>query len=70
MLAVLSAGAWILIGAVVFVLFLIWLYCLFDVIVRGNYSSGKKVVWVIALILLAPLAMIGWFWFGRPKSMI
>jgi phospholipase D-like protein len=69
MLAV-SAGGWLLISAILFVLFLVWLYCLFDVIVRGNYSSGKKTVWVIALILLAPLAMIGWFWFGRPKSMI
>jgi uncharacterized membrane protein len=69
MLAV-SAGGWILISTVFFALFLIWLYCLFDVIVRGNYSSGKKTVWVIALLLLAPFAMIGWFWFGRPKSMI
>jgi phospholipase D-like protein len=70
MLAVLSAGAWILIGAVLFVLFLVWLYCLFDVIVRGNFGTGRKVVWIIALIILAPLAMIGWFLFGRPKSMI
>ncbi|HEV8459951.1 MAG TPA: hypothetical protein VGQ38_04515 [Gaiellaceae bacterium] len=69
MLAV-SAGGWLLIAAVLFVLFLVWLYCLFDVIVRGNYSTGKKVVWIVALIVLAPLAMIGWFLFGRPKSMI
>ena len=69
MLAV-SAGGWLLISAVLFVLFLIWIYCLFDVIVRGNYSTGKKVVWIVALIVLAPLAMIGWFLFGRPKSMI
>ncbi len=65
-----SAGGWLLIAAVLFVLFLVWLYCLFDVIVRGNYSTGKKVVWIVALIVLAPLAMIGWFLFGRPKSMI
>jgi hypothetical protein len=69
MLAV-SAGGWLLIAAVLFIVFLLWLYCLFDVIVRGNYSTGKKVAWVIALILLAPLAIIGWFAFGRPKSMI
>jgi Phospholipase_D-nuclease N-terminal len=69
MLAV-SAGGWLLISAVLFVLFLIWIYCLFDVIVRGNYSTGKKVVWIVALIVLAPLAIIGWFLFGRPKSMI
>ncbi len=69
MLAV-SAGGWLVISAILFVLFLIWIYCLFDVIVRGNYSAGKKVVWILALIVLAPLAMIGWFVFGRPKSMI
>jgi hypothetical protein len=67
MLAV-SAGGWILIATVMYVLFLLWVFCLFDVIVRGNMSTGTKVIWVLALIVLAPFAIIAWFGFGRSRA--
>ena len=66
MLAV-SAGGWILIAAVMFVLFLLWLFCLFDVIVRGNMSTGTKVLWGRALIVPAPFAIFAGFGSGRSR---
>jgi hypothetical protein len=63
----LSAFVWIVIVAVLVVLFVLWLYCLFDVLVRADVGAGAKAVWALALIVLAPLAIVAYLVFGRRR---
>jgi hypothetical protein len=63
----LSAFGWIVIVAVLVVLFVLWLYCLFDVLVRPDLGGGAKAVWALALIVLAPFAIVAYVLFGRVR---
>jgi hypothetical protein len=60
-----SGFVWALgfIGAVI--LFVLWIYCLFDVLVRSSHGSGAKALWAVALVLLAPFAIVAYLLFGR-----
>jgi hypothetical protein len=53
-------------GAVV--LFVLWLYCLFDVLARPTRSVGSKAIWAVALVLLAPFAIVAYLLFGRART--
>jgi uncharacterized membrane protein len=43
----------------------LWIYCLFDVLVRSSHGSGAKALWAVALVLLAPFAIVAYLLFGR-----
>jgi hypothetical protein len=63
----LSTLGWILVVALLAVAFVLWIYCLFDVVVRGDMGGGAKIVWALALVLLAPLAILAYLVFGRAR---
>jgi hypothetical protein len=63
-----STAAWALgfVGAIIF--FGLWLYCLFDVLARPVRGAGSKALWAVALVLLAPFAIVAYLIFGRSGS--
>jgi Phospholipase_D-nuclease N-terminal len=63
-----STTAWALgfVGAIVF--FGLWFYCLFDVLARPARGPGSKALWAVALVLLAPFAIVAYLLFGRGRS--
>ena len=54
------------VGAVVF--FVLWLYCLFDVLARPTRGAGSKAIWAVALVLLAPFAIVAYLLVGRSRA--
>jgi hypothetical protein len=64
----LSTLGWILAIAALFLLTLLWLYCLFDVLVRHDESAGAKALWAVALIVLAPFSIVAYLLFGRRRA--
>jgi hypothetical protein len=61
-----SAVAWTIVVIVLIVLFLLWLYCLFDiVVVRKEHGVGWKILWCLATIVLAPIAIPVYLLFAR-----
>jgi hypothetical protein len=67
-LVALGTVGWALgfVGAVVF--FVLWLYCLFDVLSRPTRGAGSKGLWAVALVLLAPFAIVAYLLFGRAPA--
>jgi hypothetical protein len=63
-----STTAWALgfVGVIVF--FVLWLYCLFDVLARPTRGPASKAIWAVALVLLAPFAIVAYLLFGRGRS--
>jgi hypothetical protein len=51
-----SLSGWILAGALMAFLFVAWLVTLFAILV-DDMSIGEKLVWLLAVTLLAPLAI-------------
>jgi hypothetical protein len=51
------------VGAVVF--FVLWLYCLFDVLAKPTRGAGSKAIWAVALVVLAPFAIVAYLLVGR-----
>jgi hypothetical protein len=60
-----STFVWVIAGIAAVILFALWVFCLFDVLVRPNRSAGSKLIWALALFLLAPFAVIAYLLFGR-----
>jgi hypothetical protein len=54
------------VAAIVF--FLLWLYCLFNVLADTTRSAGSKAIWAVALVLLAPFAIVAYLLFGRGRD--
>lgn len=52
-------------GAARSVLAVLWIVCLFDLLVRSGHGAGAKALWALALILLAPFAIVAYLLFGR-----
>ena len=67
---VIAAGTvtWVLGFVVVIVFFVLWLYCLFNLLADPARGAGSKAVWAIALILLAPFAIVAYLLFGRRRD--
>ncbi len=65
MLVATSGFVWALGVFVVVVLFALWIYCLFDVLVRSSHGRGAKALWALALVLLAPFAIVAYLLVGR-----
>jgi phospholipase D-like protein len=55
-----SALAWTLAGIAVVLLFALWVFCLFDVLLRSGRGAASKALWALALILLAPFAIVAY----------
>src|SRR5262245_368741 len=55
-----STLGWTLAGIAVVVLFVLWLFCLFDVLVSTGRGAASKALWALALILLAPFAIVAY----------
>lgn len=60
-----SAWEWFFGVLLVVVLAVLWIYCLFDVLVRSSHGVAAKAVWSLALILLAPFAIVAYLLVGR-----
>ena len=67
-LVAVSTTVWALgfVAAVVF--FCLWIYCLFDLLARPSRGAGSKALWAVALVLLAPFAIIAYLVFGRRRA--
>jgi hypothetical protein len=64
----LSTFLWIVVFVALSLLFVLWLYCLFNVVMRSDLGGGAKVVWALALIVLAPFAIAAYLVVGRSRS--
>jgi hypothetical protein len=53
----LGAFGWIVVVILLLVLAVAWIYCLFALVVDGSIAIGGKVLWALALIVLAPIAI-------------
>jgi hypothetical protein len=60
-----SNWEWFLGVLLVVVLAVLWIYCLFDVLARPNRGATSKALWALALILLAPFAIVAYLVVGR-----
>ena len=47
-------------GIAVVILFALWVFCLFDMLLRPGRGAAAKAFWVLALILLAPFAIVAY----------
>jgi hypothetical protein len=65
--AVLGASVlvWTIVVIALVVLFLLWLYCLFDIVVRRDHGIGWKTVWSLVTIVAAPVAIPVYLLFAR-----
>jgi hypothetical protein len=63
-----STGDWILV-VMAFVLLgvvtLLWLWMAFDLVVRRDLGGGAKLLWFLAWIILAPVALVAYVLVGR-----
>jgi hypothetical protein len=64
----LSTVGWTAAVIALTLLFVLWLYCLFSVLVRGDIGGGAKALWALVLIVLAPFAIVAYLLFGRPRA--
>jgi hypothetical protein len=53
----LGAFGWIIVVILLLALAVAWIYCLFALVVDRSISIGGKVLWALALIVLAPIAI-------------
>jgi hypothetical protein len=60
-----STFVWVIVGIAGVILFALWVLCLFDVLARPNRGAGSKLIWSLALCLLAPFAVVAYLLFGR-----
>jgi hypothetical protein len=65
-----SGIAWFFGVLLVVVLAVLWLYCLVDVLIRSAHGPGAKAGWAIALVLLAPFAIVAYLVFGRRPATV
>jgi Phospholipase_D-nuclease N-terminal len=63
----LSTLGWILTIVVLTIAFMLWLYCLVEIVARRDLGAGAKLVWALFLIVLAPLAIVAYLLFGRAR---
>jgi hypothetical protein len=63
-----SGWEWFFGVLLVVALFVLWIYCLVDLLVRSSHGVAAKAVWALALILLAPFAIVAYLLFGRRSS--
>ena len=63
-----STWEWFLGVLLVVVLTALWIYCLFDLLARPNRGAGSKALWALALVLLAPFAIVAYLLVGRRSS--
>jgi hypothetical protein len=64
----LGAFGWIVVVVLLLVLAVLWIYCLFALVVDGSISIAGKVVWALALIVLAPIAIPAFLFSRRRPS--
>jgi hypothetical protein len=63
-----SGVEWFFGVLLVVVLAVLWIVCLFDLLVRSGHGAGAKALWALALILLAPFAIVAYLAFGRRSA--
>ena len=63
-----STWEWFLGVLLVVVLAVLWIYCLFDLLARPNRDAASKALWALALVLLAPFAIVAYLLVGRRSS--
>lgn len=63
-----SGLAWTIVVIVLIVLFLLWLYCLADILLRRDHGIGWKILWALVTIVLAPIAIPVYLIFVRGRG--
>jgi Phospholipase_D-nuclease N-terminal len=68
--ALVGAGwlAWTIAVLALIVLFVLWLYCLVDIVTSGERGIGSKILWSLVTIVAAPLAIPVYLLFARSHS--
>ncbi len=60
----LTDGTWLL-AALAIALYLLVIWMLLEILFRADFSWGMKFAWVLAALLLAPVAVPIWFLWVR-----